>query len=60
MFMRIIQIYTENIIFIDAVIIVARESLKVIFVGKTGSKLKKIGETARIDLEKFFNKKAKY
>ena len=47
----------ENIINIDAEIIVARESQKGIVVGKNGSKLKKIGEKARIDLEKFFNKK---
>ena len=47
----------ENIINIDAEIIVARESQKGIVVGKNGAKLKKIGEKARIDLEKFFNKK---
>ena len=46
-----------NIINIDAEIIVARESQKGIVVGKNGAKLKKIGEKARIDLEKFFNKK---
>ena len=47
----------ESIINIDAEIIVARESQKGIVVGKNGSKLKKIGEKARIDLEKFFDKK---
>ncbi len=47
----------ENIININAEIIVARESQKGIVVGKNGAKLKKIGEKARIDLEKFFNKK---
>jgi len=47
----------NNIINIDADIIVARESQKGIVVGKNGAKLKKIGETARLDLEKFFNKK---
>ena len=47
----------ENIINIDAQIIVARESQKGIVVGKNGAKLKEIGEKARIDLEKFFNKK---
>ena len=46
-----------NIINIDAEIIVARESQKGIVVGKNGAKLKKIGEKARVDLEKFFNKK---
>jgi len=47
----------EDIINIDAEIIVARDSQKGIVVGKNGAKLKKIGEKARIDLEKFFNKK---
>ena len=47
----------ENIININADIIVARESQKGIVVGKNGVKLKKIGEKARLDLEKFFNKK---
>ncbi len=47
----------ENIINIYAEIIVAKESQKGIVVGKNGAKLKKIGQKARIDLEKFFDKK---
>ena len=47
----------ENIININVDIVVARESQKGIVVGKNGVKLKKIGEKARLDLEKFFNKK---
>ena len=47
----------QSIVNIYAEIIVAKESQKGIVVGKNGAKLKKIGEKARIDLEKFFNKK---
>ena len=47
----------ENIINVNVDIVVARESQKGIVVGKNGVKLKKIGEKARLDLEKFFNKK---
>lgn len=47
----------EEIIRIRAIIFVSRESQKGILIGKSGSQLKKVGSKARIDLEKFFNKK---
>ena len=42
---------------IQAVIIVDRESVKKIIVGKNASMLKSIGMDARIDLEEYFQKK---
>ena len=42
---------------IDAVIIVERDSLKSIIIGKKGSMLKEIGSKARMDIEKMTNKK---
>lgn len=47
----------ENIIHIGVVIIVDRESLKKIIIGKNGSMLKNIGTKARIDIEKLLDKK---
>lgn len=47
----------ENIININVLIIVDRDNLKKIIIGSNGSMLKKIGERARHDLEKYFNKK---
>jgi GTPase len=47
----------EKIIRIRAVIYVERESQKGIIIGKAGSSLKKVGTEARLDLEKFFQKK---
>ena len=44
-------------ILVDAVIIVERDSLKSIIIGKKGSMLKEIGSKARIDIEKMTNKK---
>lgn len=38
-------------------IVIDRENLKKILIGKNGSMLKKIGTEARIDLEEYFNKK---
>ncbi len=46
-----------DLIKIRAIIFVARESQKGIIIGKAGSKLKKVGSKARIDLEEFFQKK---
>ena len=48
---------SENIIRINALILVARESQKSIIIGKKGSALKKTGTMARLDMEKFFEKK---
>ena len=42
---------------IDAVIIVERDSLKSIIIGKRGALLKEIGTKARIDIEKMVDKK---
>jgi GTP-binding protein Era len=47
----------ENIIRIKAVIIVSRDSQKGIIIGKKGEALKRVGTKARIELEKFFDKK---
>lgn len=47
----------ENIIFIDATIVVERENLKGIIIGKGGDKIKKIGELAREEIELLLGKK---
>ncbi len=47
----------KNIINISAVIIVERDSLKKIIIGKGGSMLKNIASKARIDMEAFLGKK---
>lgn len=47
----------EDIIRIQADIIVERKTQKGIIIGKAGAGVKKIGSEARIDLENFFNKK---
>ncbi len=47
----------EHIVNINAVIIVDRDSLKKIIIGKNGSMLKNIGTKARSDMEAFLGKK---
>ena len=47
----------ENIIHLSVLIIVDREKLKKIIIGKNGGMLKKIGSDARRDLEEYFSKK---
>ncbi len=47
----------EGIIFIDSIIYVERETQKGILIGHKGEAIKKVGTQARLDLEKFFNKK---
>ena len=47
----------EDITKIHAVIYVARQTQKQIVIGQKGEVLKRIGTQARIDLEKFYNKK---
>lgn len=47
----------ENIIHLSVLIIVDRENLKKIIIGKNGQMLKKIGSDARRDLEEYFSKK---
>ena len=48
---------TEKIVNIGVLIIVDRDNLKKIIIGKNGLMLKNIGSSARIDLEELFNKK---
>ena len=47
----------EDIIFIDSIIYVERETQKGILIGHKGEAIKKVGTEARLDLEKFFAKK---
>lgn len=47
----------EDIVHINAVIIVDRDSLKKIIIGKNGQMLKQIGMKARIDIENLLGKK---
>jgi GTP-binding protein Era len=47
----------EEIIHIEAVIYVSRESQKGIIIGKEGKMLKRVGSEARADAEEFFGKK---
>lgn len=44
-------------VYIQALIIVDRDSLKKIIIGANGSLIKKIGESSRLDLEEYFGKK---
>jgi GTP-binding protein Era len=48
---------TDNLLRIRALIHVTRESQKGIIIGHKGTKLKKIGKEARLDIENFFGKK---
>lgn len=48
--------YAKDKVIINAVIIVDRDSLKKIIIGKNGSMLKKIGMSARLELEEYFGK----
>jgi len=58
-----VEVVTENfkeeegIIRIESVIYVERDSQKGIIIGHKGQKLQKVGTEARLDLEKFFDKK---
>ena len=47
----------DNLLSAGVSIVVDRENLKKILIGKNGSMLKEIGTKARIDLEEYFNKK---
>ena len=48
---------TEEVVSINALIIVDRENLKKIIIGKQGSMIKEIGTKARIDIETLLGKK---
>ncbi len=47
----------ENVVNINALIVVDRESLRKIIIGKQGSMIKEIGTKARLDIEEFLGKK---
>ena len=47
----------DNIINVGVLIIVDRENLKKILIGKQGKMIKEIGQEARIDIENFLGKK---
>ena len=47
----------ENLVHIQVLIVVDRENVKKIIIGKNGSMLKEIGSRARYDMEKFLGKK---
>ena len=47
----------EKVVHIQVLIVVDRENIKKIIIGKKGSLLKEIGTKARIDIEKFLGKK---
>ena len=47
----------EKLLSAGVTIVVDRENLKKILIGKNGSMLKEIGTKARLDLEEYFNKK---
>ena len=49
--------YNKQSVNIQATIIVDRENLKKILIGKSGSMIKEIGTRARIDIEELLNKK---
>ena len=48
---------SKDLIKIEVVIYVVRESQKGILIGQNGRMLKKVGTQARLDIEEFFNKK---
>ena len=54
-----VESFTESdkIINIRSIIYVERETQKGILIGHQGKALKKVGSTARLDIEKFFEKK---
>jgi len=49
--------YKKNIINVQVCIVVDRDNLKKIIIGRNGAMLKKIGTMARIDIEKYLDKK---
>ena len=55
----VLETYEEkkDIIKLGVLIVIDRENIKKIIIGKNGSMLKKIGSEARLDLEEYFGKK---
>jgi GTP-binding protein Era len=48
---------SKELVYINADIVVERESQKIIVIGNKGAGLKKLGERARKEIENFVNKK---
>ncbi|MEO8665422.1 MAG: GTPase Era [Ignavibacteria bacterium] len=48
---------SENLVYINAEIILERDSQKIIVIGKKGEDIKRLGERARKEIENFLNKK---
>ena len=48
---------TEDLVHIQILVIVERDGIKKIIIGKNGAMLKEIGTRARVDMEKFLGKK---
>ena len=55
----VLETYEEkkDILKLGVLIVIDRENIKKIIIGKNGSMLKKIGSEARVDLEEYFGKK---
>lgn len=49
--------YSKNVVNINALIVVDRENLKGIIIGKQGNMIKEIGTRARLDIQDYFGKK---
>ena len=49
--------FSKNVVNINALIVVDRENLKGIIIGKQGNMIKEIGTRARLDIEEFLGKK---
>jgi len=47
----------DNVVHIQVLIVVDRDNIKKIIIGKNGSMLKEVGKRARIDMEEFLGKK---
>lgn len=49
--------FKKNAVYIDGLIVVDRDNLKRIIIGKNGNMLKQIGMASRVDIEELLNKK---
>ncbi len=57
-FVRVVSLEnSKNLLKIEVEVFVDRDSQKIIFIGKDGKNIKRIGESARIELEQYFGKK---
>ncbi|MBL0107046.1 MAG: KH domain-containing protein [Ignavibacteria bacterium] len=48
---------SERLVYINADIILERETQKIIVIGKKGEGLKRLGEKARLEIEKFLGRR---